>query len=124
MAGSAKKGRGTLPAGFLAQAGKGRPKGVTNKATALAKDAIAQAAEGLGGAARIIAWAKEDEANERVFWSQIYTKLIPVQTELTGKDGAPIEINQANEDADAFRRRLLSGLVAGATAAGTSETVN
>ena len=103
--------------GFLAQAGKGRPKGVPNKTTQLAKDAIAAVAEGLGGVERMIAWAKEDDANERVFWSSIYTKLIPVQTEITGKDGGDIRIEQVTEDAHAFRSRLLSGLVA-ATAAG------
>ena len=60
-------------------AGRGRPKGAVNKTTALAKEAIAFAAEGLGGAERMILWAKEDPQNERVFWSQIYTKLLPLQ---------------------------------------------
>lgn len=58
--------------------GPGRPKGLQNKISREAKDAIAIAAEGLGGCMRLIAWAKEDPINERVFWSQIYTKLIPV----------------------------------------------
>ena len=60
-------------------AGKGRPKGSKNKTTAIAKDAIEAAAQGLGGAARIVKWAQEDPANERVFWSQMYTKLLPLQ---------------------------------------------
>ena len=64
--------------------GPGRPKGVPNKVTQTAKEAIALAAEGLGGAKRLVAWAKEDPANERAFWSSIYPKLIPVQ--LTGGD--------------------------------------
>jgi hypothetical protein len=53
----------------------------------LAKEAIAFAAEGLGGANRLMLWAKEDSRNERVFWSQIYTKLLPLQVnaELAGK---------------------------------------
>lgn len=59
-------------------AGPGRPKGSVNKLHAAAKDAIAAAAEGLGGADRLIAWAKEDERNERMFWGTIYPKLIPV----------------------------------------------
>ena len=67
----------------------GRQKGTPNKLTTLAKDAIAPAAEGLGGTKRLIAWAKSDEQNERVFWGQIYTKLLPLQ--LTGEDGGPIE---------------------------------
>jgi hypothetical protein len=43
-----------------------------------AKEAIALAAEGLGGTERLIAWAQEDPLNERAFWATIYPKLIPV----------------------------------------------
>jgi hypothetical protein len=59
--------------------GQGRPKGAVNKTTLAAKEAIALAAEGLGGTDRLIDWAKEDPANERAFWTTIYPKLIPVQ---------------------------------------------
>lgn len=59
-------------------AGKGRPKGAVNKTTTQAKEAIALAAEGLGGTNRLIAWAQEDPKNESVFWSSIYTRLVPV----------------------------------------------
>ena len=55
-------------------AGIGRKKGTPNKVTTAAKEAIAMAAEGLGGTDRIIAWAKEDPLNERAFWSSIYPK--------------------------------------------------
>ena len=71
-------------------AGKGRPKGAVNKTTKAAKDAIAEAAEGLGGAARLIAWAREDERNERVFWGTIYPKLIPVT--LAGDEDNPLHL--------------------------------
>ncbi len=60
-------------------AGKGRKKGSVNKTTATAKEAIALAAEGLGGTKRLQAWAKEDPLNERVFWGTIYPKLLPLQ---------------------------------------------
>lgn len=60
-------------------AGKGRPQGALNKTTQAAKDAIAQAAEELGGAARLVEWVKEDTSNERVFWGTIYPKLLPLQ---------------------------------------------
>jgi hypothetical protein len=69
-------------------AGRGRPKGASNKTTKLAKEAIAFAAEGLGGAERMILWAKEDAQNERAFWTQIYTKLLPLQVNGSGEDGA------------------------------------
>jgi len=61
------------------RAGMGRPKGSVNKTTLIAKDAIAAAAEGLGGTPRLIAWAKEDEKNEHSFWTTIYPKLLPLQ---------------------------------------------
>ena len=60
-------------------AGRGRPKGALNKTTQMAKDAIAAAAEGLGGTQRLIDWAKSDPLNERAFWSTIYPKLLPLQ---------------------------------------------
>ena len=68
----------------------GRPKGAANKTTKAAKDAIAQAAEALGGAERLTAWAQEDPANERVFWGTIYPKLLPLQ--VTGEGGGPVQI--------------------------------
>lgn len=40
---------------------------------------IEQAAEALGGAERMVAWAQEAPENERAFWATIYPKLIPVQ---------------------------------------------
>jgi hypothetical protein len=59
--------------------GPGRPKGSPNKTTAAAKQVIQQAAEELGGADRLVSWAKEDPLNERAFWSSIYPKLLPLQ---------------------------------------------
>ena len=60
-------------------AGNGRKAGALNKTTKLAKEAIAMAAEGLGGTERLIQWAQEDPLNERAFWTSIYTKLLPLQ---------------------------------------------
>ena len=73
--------KGTRPP----NAGKGRRAGVPNKVTAAAKDAIAMAAETLGGTARLAEWAKESTVNERAFWTQIYPRLLP--HEVTGGDG-------------------------------------
>ena len=71
--------------------GPGRKKGVPNKATTAAKDAIAMAAEGLGGTERLIAWAQEDPLNERAFWATIYPKLIPVT--LAGDAKNPLQLD-------------------------------
>lgn len=57
----------------------GKPKGAINHNTRAAKEAIAYAAEGLGGAQRLVDWAKEDPLNERAFWTSIYPKLLPLQ---------------------------------------------
>ncbi|MEM5315559.1 hypothetical protein [Paraburkholderia sp. JHI869] len=68
----------------------GRKKGTPNKATRTVKDAIALAAEKLGGVDRLVAWAKEDPLNERVFWGTIYPKLLPLQ--VAGDGGGPIQL--------------------------------
>lgn len=61
------------------KAGPGRPKGLPNKTTQAAKDAIALAAEALGGTDRLVKWVKEDPDNEKAFWVSIYPKLLPLQ---------------------------------------------
>lgn len=82
-------------AGSFAKAGPGRPKGSRNKVTQAAKDAIAAAAEGLGGVERLMEWAKEAPENEKTFWGTIYPKLIPVQ--LTGDEQNPVQVKQVVE---------------------------
>jgi len=68
----------------------GRPKGSPNKIGKAAKDAIAEAADALGGSERLVNWAKEDPLNERAFWATIYPKLLPLQ--VSGEGGGPIGI--------------------------------
>jgi hypothetical protein len=75
----------------------GRHAGTPNKLTALARDAIAHAANSLGGAKRLAAWAKEKPENETAFWTRIYPRLLPVQ--VTGIDGAPIQVTISETDA-------------------------
>jgi hypothetical protein len=74
------------------KAGPGRPKGVPNKTTQIAKDAIAIAAAQLGGSDRLVAWAKEDALNERAFWATIYPKLLPLQVTGGEPGDAPLSL--------------------------------
>jgi len=71
-------------------AGKGRRKGALNKTTLIAKEAIALAADQLGGTKRLVNWAKEDPKNEAAFWTTIYPKLLPLQVNGPGEDGEHI----------------------------------
>lgn len=71
-------------------AGKGRPKGSHNKTTTLVKQAIADAFEKLGGTDALVRWAQEDDDNLKVFYAQIWTKILPLQ--VTGEDGGPLQI--------------------------------
>lgn len=73
----------------------GRPKGAINKVTRAVKDAIAQAADELGGAERMVAWAKEDPKNEAAFWTTIYPKLLPLK--LGGDSDDPLHVVQRVE---------------------------
>lgn len=58
---------------------RGKPKGALNKTTTAAKTAIEAAAQKIGGVDRLVAWVREAPANERIFWGQIYPKLLPLQ---------------------------------------------
>lgn len=56
----------------------GRQKGTPNKLTALAKDVIAQAFDKMGGVEALVTWAETDADTKRVFYSQIWTKIVPL----------------------------------------------
>jgi hypothetical protein len=71
----------------LTRRGGGRPKGSVNKVTATAKAMIEEAATGLGGAERMLAWAKEAPENEKAFWTMIFPKLMPLQVNGAGDNG-------------------------------------
>lgn len=76
--------------GNLTNRGRGRPKGSKNKVSAEAKAVIAEAAEGLGGASRLLAWAQSDPQNEKAFWATIYPKLLPLT--VAGDPESPLGI--------------------------------
>ena len=74
--------------GKFGKGNPGKPKGAVSKVGKAAKEVIAEAAESLGGAKRLVAWAKEDPLIERAFWSNIYPKLLPMQVTGAGANGA------------------------------------
>lgn len=61
----------------------GRPKGVPNKLSRIAKDTIAQVFEDIGGVENMATWAKD---NPGPFY-QIYAKLLPLQINGAGENG-------------------------------------
>jgi hypothetical protein len=68
---------------------KARAKRSGSKANTGARDLIASAAHELGGAERLVAWARQDAKNEAVFWGTLYAKLIPLP--LAGDEEGPIQ---------------------------------
>jgi len=82
--------------GRFAKGNPGKPKGAKSHTTRTALEAIALAAEGLGGAARLQAWAKEDKDNEKAFWTTIYPKLLPLQ--VSGVGGGSLVVQLAGAD--------------------------
>ena len=56
----------------------GRKPGVRNLITRDVRKMIIACANELGGLARLIEWCKESEINQRLFWTQIWCRLMPV----------------------------------------------
>lgn len=87
------------PRGRIGNAGKGRVKGVPNKLTRDAKEALEEFIK--GGAARLNRWLDEIEAKngpKAAFecWQSVLEHYIPKlsRTEVTGANGGPQEIRQ------------------------------
>lgn len=74
------------------RAGAGRPKGATNRIPKVAKENIIKAFEDLGGVEGLVNWAKSDAKNQGDFY-KIYGRLLPIENNISGVDGDPIELN-------------------------------
>lgn len=70
----------------------GRAPGTPNRITSDVRAMIQEVIDGLGGAQRMIAWAKEDPTNERAFWSQVMPKVLPKEVNVGGQPGNPLNI--------------------------------
>lgn len=76
---------------------KGRPAGAKNKFPVAAKEAFSIAFEGLGGVPALIEWGKKNQTD----YYRLFSKLIPAETQLTGKDGGPLDYrNLSQEEVD------------------------
>lgn len=68
----------------------GRSKGVPNKLTRDIRAMIQEAVDGLGGAERLIAWAKSSPVAEQAFWTQVMPKILPKDVNVGGQPGNPL----------------------------------
>jgi len=63
---------------------------------------ISGAIDKLGGINRLVQWVNADKENERIFWSEMYMKLLPVSVNATGNAAVlvinPDEIDKALEE--------------------------
>lgn len=70
----------------------GRKPGVPNKLTRDIRAMIQEAVDGLGGAERMIAWAKSSPVAEQAFWTQVMPKILPKEVNLGGQVGNPLAL--------------------------------
>ena len=74
----------------------GRQKGTPNKTTATIREAIDLAFDGLGGVPALIEWASKNPTEFYKLW----IKGLPNRTELTGRDGGPMQVQTQLSDGD------------------------
>ena len=97
-------------------AGKGRPKGATNKTPTLVKDMILQALSKAGGAEYLYTQAMDSPTA----FMALVGKLLPMQH--TGEEGGPIKTEAVSGELEAFKNRLLQATAAARASGDASES--
>ena len=82
----------------------GRPRGARTRGAIEAQDAIAKVAERMGGAAALAEWAKKSARNRRLFYTRVWSRLVPLEMRLDATDAPVRTIEQLIVFADGERR--------------------
>lgn len=94
---SAQKVRAANNPAFLAQVGRGRKKGVPNKATAQVKELVLSALEQVGG----IEYLKRQAEENPTSFMTLVGKVIPTQVNHEGNISQPVSVVFVRMDANA-----------------------
>ncbi len=86
----------------------GRPKGIPNKLTMEVKALLGEAIEQVGGLQRLVAWVQADDQNERLFWSSMVPKLLPLQ--VNGTHEHVVDADGARRAAEEAADRVIAQL--------------
>jgi hypothetical protein len=70
----------------------GRRIGTPNKVTTKFKEIVEEVFHRMGGVDALLKWIEETPENRKIFYSQIFPRLAPLQ--LTGADGGAIQIQR------------------------------
>lgn len=84
----------------------GRKRGTPNKVTRSCREAIEHAADVLGGAERLAAWARSSAENERTFWASIYPKLLPLPVPLSLSGGLVMQQREQTSERERLAQIL------------------
>ena len=69
--------------------GSGRKPGVPNKLSSTVKENVIEVFDRIGGVEQMAVWATD---NPNQFYN-IYAKILPMQTEISGADGSPLPLS-------------------------------